>query len=133
MNAFFRGLNNALGLVCIFSLVFALGPEIDSRFFPVLVDFDARVVDHGVDAVVVAGTVRKVRNCEYIHPWTARTVSGRSLRVEISDTDLPNWAIGNIKFAPLIVYGAGQEQFEVFAQHRCHPFWVVSSHLGAVK
>tara|TARA_R110000772_G_scaffold121795_1_gene228050 strand:- start:2783 stop:3184 length:402 start_codon:yes stop_codon:yes gene_type:complete len=133
MNAFFRGLNTALGLVCIFSLVFALGPEIDSRFFPVLTEFDARVIDRGVDAVIVTGTVIKKRNCEYIPYWTARTFSGRSLRVEIPDTDLPNWATGNIEFAPLIVYGVGQDQFEMFAQHRCHPFWTITTHLGVVK
>ena len=133
MNAFYVGLNHALGLVSVFSLVFALGPEIDSRFFPVLVNFEAAVVDRGVDAVIVTGSVRKARSCDYMPPWTARTLNGRPLRLEQSEEDTPNWAKGDIKFSPLLVYGAGQEKFEMFAQHRCHPFWTITTHLGVVK
>ena len=104
---------------------------LEHYFFPVLVDFDARIVDKGVDAVI--GTVRKARSCDYMPPWTARTLSGRSLRVEQPEEDRPNWAAGNITFSPLLVYGAGNESFEMFSQHRCHPFWSVTTNLGIVK
>lgn len=106
---------------------------IEHAFFPVLVDFDARIVNRGVDAVIVTGTVRKARSCDYMPPWTARTLSGRALRVEQAEEDKPNWAAGKIIFAPILVYGAGNESFEMFSQHKCHFGWSTITRLGMVK
>lgn len=105
----------------------------EHSFFPVLIEFEAHVIDKGVDAVIVAGSVRKARNCEYMPPWTARTLSGRSLRVEQSSQDAPNWALGNVQFAPILVYGAGNESFEMFAQHQCNFLWPMITYLGVVE
>ena len=132
MFQFIKGLIIGLGVSCVLSVVLLVSPELESKYLPVLTDFKVEKVERQDGALLVTGSVRKARSCEYIHPWRARTVnSKRSLRVEIPPVDVPNWApAATINFGTIKIYGAGNEAIELYAEHKCHPGPSVISHLG---
>lgn len=132
---FVKGLIAGLGLMFVVSVVLLVSPEIESAYFPVLTEFNAKFIERKGNVLEVTGSVRKARSCEYIHPWRARTVnSKRSLRVEIPPVDVPNWAPADIiDFGTIKIYGAGGEAVELYAEHRCHFGPTVISHLGVVS
>lgn len=135
INYFLRGLIMSLGILCAVGVFFFIGPTVESKVLPVLTDFEVTSERRHGSAITIMGTVRKSRPCQYIHPWRAITLhTGRPLRVEISDVDIPNWAANNmIQFSPIVIYGAGNEPIMLWAEHQCHPLWHIFSPLGVVN
>jgi len=111
-------------------------PEVESKLFPVLTDFQiTRMNVSETGSVIIRGKVSKDRQCEYIHPWRARTLhTGRTLSVTIEEINVPNWAAGAlIDFGIVTIEGANGEPFELYAEHRCGPLGTVISHLAVIR
>jgi hypothetical protein len=106
----------------------------EQRFAPVNVDWvvASKVVD-GND-VVIQGTMRKRRACEFIAPPRARTIDGVSLQVKSMGSGL-SWAPSSQpqQYGPWRIYGGAASTFEMYLVHRCHPLWLTFSALGKVQ
>ena len=123
---------NTLGMIAMAYALFLIGPELEGYLFPVLKNMkvESRVIED--NNVVLYVHVDKVRSCQYIAPWRARTISGRMLQVVHEEVDGPNWAKGNVH-SKIKILGAGTEVFTLTAEHECHPGWTVFSYLGEIK
>ena len=124
---------NFLTILAIIFAIFLIGPEVEGKLLPVLKDYEPVSVTRIDDDILIEGKIRKARNCEYIHPWRAKTlVTGRTLMVRINEIDKPNWAKGLVQFTPIVVINAGIEDFVLYAEHKCHPGWNTFSHITTV-
>lgn len=125
----------------IVSVVFAVafsGPvlgEIEGRVFPVVRDFRVTHIDAEPVSVRMAGTINKVRGCEYISltAYIGRQYSLMTLRerldivfhdqpADLSDTRLPGlqaWGIWEV-IRPAFVNGP---DVWIEVRHRCHALW----------
>ena len=109
--------------------VFALGPMLESRFFPVV--RDARVVNvhETPGGVQLFASFRKVRQCEFIAlVWYDGPVRF-SVEFEPDAQDAPRTRPTGDQFAgPWLVRGLGAiTGSHAFTYHRCHPLWVTIS------
>jgi hypothetical protein len=124
---------NLVGVMLMAWVSILIGPELESKFFPVLKNFEVEKVIHEGNDVIVLARVDKVRQCRYVAPWRSRTVSGRTLQVVHEEVDAPNWTTANNIHTKIRVLATGGEAFELSAEHECHPFSTVFSKLGKVQ
>ena len=123
---------NFIGIIAFCYALFLAGPEVEGVFYPVLKDFvvEGKVIEN--NNVTIHSRVTKVRNCQYIAPWRAKSTTGRMLQVIHEEVDGPNWSKGEVS-SKIIVMGAGTEEFTLTSEHLCHPGWTVFSKLGTIK
>lgn len=108
---------------------------IEQRWFPVNTDWTIDDIRTDGRDVLISGTMRKVRACEYIAPVRARTSDGVHLLVtSTSPTSGQTWApsIRPLQFGEWRIHGAAGSSVEVYQVHRCHPLWLTFSILGEV-
>lgn len=134
----FKALCACVVTVCAMFTVFAVGPAIEQRFFPVVSKLhvlDARELIDGRTEIHAA--FKKIRDCEYLGiTWFVGDRKKEFERVPIillrpdNDTSSPNRPVGYQKAGPWII-GASAADFRErsFSQllHRCHPFWITAT------
>jgi hypothetical protein len=109
---------------------------IEQEFFPVLVDWEAEEVRSEGEHILVSGYQRKVRDCTYVAPIRAETLSGEHLLVTSrAPASGQNWQAGpeRRRFGPWVIHGTKGRAAQLYAEHRCHPFWTIFSRLGPVE
>lgn len=120
--ALITGVTFVVGAIATLMLLQAL----ELQFFPVK---DMKTVDmvevRGAD-LWVAGSFRKIRNCEYIGPVRVVAGTGRNLYV-VSHSPVAklNWQSGQAaqRFGPWqIVNGAGHK-VKLYQEYACHDLW----------
>ncbi len=114
---------------------FIAAPEVERRMFPVTRGWQVEsVVVDGKD-LVITGSLRKVRSCDYVPPPRARTSDGMNLLVtSASRTATSSWDKDEDRqfFGPWRVEGGAGRRVFFFQQHRCHILWDTFSELGVV-
>jgi hypothetical protein len=135
------GVKMLCAIVVFFGLVFtvyAVGPAIETKFFPVVSKLEILSIQPTVtNQTEVRAAFRKIRDCEYIGiSWFAGNREKDYERVTVqlmrdpSDTSSPNRPLGYQRAGPWII---GIPPFEVrnksFARlmHKCHPFWTTTT------
>ena len=108
----------------------------ESAWWPVTTDWTALSVTTEGNDLVVAGTMVKRRDCEYIQPPRARAVVSNRQYVltSRSPTAGRSWAPDDDPqpFGPWVVHGAAGDRVEFFVTYRCHPLWLSNVRLGEV-
>lgn len=108
----------------------------EQEWFPVTRDLkisSLKIVD---DDVILTGTVRKVRNCEYLAPVRARTLDGVPLQVVSGrKTATQTWSPSDTpqEFGPWTIFDGAGKEIEIYHVHRCNPLWLTYSQLGIIK
>ena len=125
---------NLVGFSIIAWVSLLVGPEVESKFFPVLKNFSVIEKRQEGNDVIITASVNKVRSCVYISPWRARSKTGRMLQVIHQETDAPNWPAERGIVTTFTVLATGGEEFTLTAEHSCHEIgWHVFSKLGVIK
>lgn len=129
---FVIGLLRGMGLVSVLMFVFLAGPQLESKLYPVLVDFRGVATRIDDDTLVIdKASVVKQRGCSVIQPWRATTLTThRQLVAERSMDQVPNWNVARHDPGKIVVKGVATEKVLLWAEHRCHPLWTVESKLG---
>lgn len=131
----FKALCACVVAICVMFTVFAVGPAIEQRFFPVVSKLhilDVRELKDGRTEIHAA--FKKIRDCEYLGiTWFVGDRKKEFERVPIillrpdGDTSSPNRPVGYQKAGPWII-GASAKDFRErsFSElhHRCHSLWV---------
>jgi hypothetical protein len=108
---------------------------VEQRFLPVMKDWSvAQIVFDGED-VVLSGTMRKVRACEYEAPPRARTSDGDQLEVVSANVAATKtWAPADVpqQYGPWRIKHGFGHRVEVYQVHRCHRLWLTFSMLGKI-
>ena len=97
--------------------------EIESRFFPVITDFQVTrsVVQGG--SLLIYGTFEKSRDCKFVE--AAAQVGAIRLDLEFQDKradQTQNRAVGTQTFGPWRIT-PGIYPIKLVARHACHSFW----------
>ena len=125
---------NLVGFSIVIWVLLLIGPEVESKFFPVLKNFQVIEKQQDGNNVVITASVNKVRSCTYIAPWRARSHTGRVLQVVHQEADGPNWPAEKGILTTFTVLATGGEQFTLTAEHSCHEIgWHIFSELGVIK
>lgn len=113
-----------------------LAQFIENAWFPVLDDWQIAEWHYEGDRdVVLTGTMRKVRQCDYIAPIRVVDQFGVHYRVESrSPTAGQNWATddGTRQFGPWVVIGGAGQKLRFYTEHQCSMPWKVFSQLGGL-
>lgn len=115
--------------------IFMSGPEVERWVAPVNTNWTATEVRAAGRDLIIAGTVVKQRNCEYIPPPIARAENGQNLYVEsISPTATVSWPASDVpqKFGPWIVRDGAGRALKFYQRHDCHALWTTFTYLGEV-
>lgn len=125
----------AVGLIAILSAIFTFGPDIETRFFPVVGNVRATIVTNTDERMQVAVTSEKLRSCQFL------SVSGMVQKGETNETWINSRVVfldpqtsrlyeawrsrpkGDKIFNAVYFYPGGHRLVARF-EHKCHPFWV---------
>lgn len=135
----FKTFCSAIILFAMLFTIWAVGPEIETRYFPVvskLTILDARADEDG--NTVLDAEFTKIRNCEYLGLAWFRALPGgmgfERVPVEImrqeNDTSSPNRPTGTQRAGPWIVHMTPDDlRNRSFSRlmHRCHGLWVTTT------
>lgn len=115
---------------------FSMASAIERGLFPVVSRFDVLSIQHGDGTVKVAGTLIKDRACEVVG-LRAMSEAGPSLQVDYLDRPqgAPPYTrpVGASSWGPWRVHHGGARYVTLFAEHRCHPLWTISTTLAAFQ
>lgn len=114
-----------------------VGPEIESRLFPVKSNFRITEVkvNKGTD-LVVQGTMRKERSCLFVPGIVVKDSHGRLLPVtNKSKTQTVSWVTtkdgeSDQSFGPWVVHNGAGGKLRFYQHFRCHFLWTTTSYLG---
>ena len=128
----------AFGVLCVIMFFLLAGSEVESHLFPALTSFKVGTVERTKesDLIITGSTVVKSRHCTVIQPWRGKTtITNRQVLVDRDGANQPNWATtGLYQTGQITIRNVGPaESVEIWAEHRCHNLWNVTSKLGVVK
>ncbi|WP_105430240.1 hypothetical protein [Neorhizobium sp. T6_25] len=135
------GVKMLCAVVAFFAMVFtvyAVGPAMETRFFPVVGKLDILTIEPTADGQTqIRAAFRKIRDCEYVGiAWFSGDRPGDFDRVSVqlmrepNDTSSPNRPVGYQRAGPWIIgLPVSEVRNRSFAQltHRCHPFWTTTT------
>ncbi|TWF53281.1 hypothetical protein [Neorhizobium alkalisoli] len=132
--ALLKTLFGSIGLFCGLYSFFLLGPDIETRYRPVLSKLTiTEVRELTPDTSLVRAEFTKLRGCEYMGiAWYRGSEANDFERISMTpvkdpeDTSSPNRPVGTQRAGPWrLTMPAGEVRQNSFVQvfHRCHPFW----------
>lgn len=128
------GLLTGAGLLCGLWAAVTLGKIIESRVWPVSVEWRPTEAynDHN-DLYIVGLMVKQRKDCAYIPPPRARDENGLNyVIVSRSPTARQTWPADDRpqRFGPWVVIGGANKVLHFWQEHNCHPLWTITTRLG---
>ena len=117
--------------------LFGMASAVERGLFPVVSRFDVLSIQHGDGTVKVSGTLIKDRHCEVVS-LRAMSEAGSSLKVDYLDRPAdgaPPYTrpVGASSWGPWRVHHGGARYVTLFSEHRCHPFYTITTALAAFQ
>jgi hypothetical protein len=126
-------MSTGLTLVIV-AVVFLFGPELESKYFPVLTGWKPTEWHTDRNDIVVTGLMYKRRNCSYIPPQAAVDSNGGHYLVSTPNSPRSWVALNQAqKFGPWRIHEAAGQNLTFYTEHQCHPAWPVISVLGTLN
>lgn len=100
-----------------------LAQKLEHELMPVVTDFRVVRNEHIDGSIMVSGTMRKVRSCEFVQ---VVAYSGETrLKLELLDAgDATTRAEGVQTWGPWRLTPEKHDPLHIHAIHRCHPLWL---------
>lgn len=110
-----------------------VGPTIEVKLAPPVADWTVDIVAHEGQDLILAGSLRKTRTCDYQPPPRAVDEFGYNYVIESRNVaKIADWPVLGRpqRFGPWVIPGAAGHEVTVYQEHKCHPLWQVITVLG---
>lgn len=111
-------------------LLLMVAHEVERRYFPVVKDFKILEVKRTAEGILVQGTLRKVRDCEFVQV-SVYANDIQPIKVTFKDVDENSTTktreVGFQLWGPWELLSGNFAHLDIYARHRCHLLWQQSA------
>lgn len=107
-------------------LVFVIAKEVDTRFFPVVADFEITSMRQDGAGVLIEGRLNKLRDCRFVE---VVAYGDESSPAQVQFMDRPVGSLPTTRAVRVQLWGpwhiatGGAKSVTLIARHECHVLW----------